>query len=87
MATTRCEVDVTTPEGRMLWEKSPWEARFIDSAGKYWVEGRTMEILPPCTLVYSPDPLNRVTLWFPDQDSAIIFFEWCLKMGHAEEVT
>lgn len=44
-------------------------------------------LLPPGTLISPPDPIHRVTLQFPDEDSAIIFFELCLKMGHAEEVT
>jgi hypothetical protein len=40
-------------------------------------EPETMTIFPAGTHFFEPDPINRVVIMFPDQDSAIAFFEWC----------
>lgn len=32
--------------------------------------------IPPDTLFYEPDGIHRVTVQFPDADSAIAFYEW-----------
>lgn len=41
-----------------------------------------MLIIPKNTTIFEPDAINRVTLMFPDQDSAIIFYEfWREKLG------
>jgi hypothetical protein len=33
-------------------------------------------IFPPGTCFFEPDGIHQVTIQFPDQDSAILFFEW-----------
>jgi len=35
------------------------------------------DMFPAGTTFYSPDDINRVTIQFPDENSAIMFFEWC----------
>lgn len=31
--------------------------------------------LPPKTAIFAPDGINRVCIMFPDQDSAVLFYE------------
>jgi hypothetical protein len=38
-----------------------------------------MRIIPPGTYVFEPDGIHQVTLQFPTQDDAIIFYEWLLS--------
>ena len=40
-------------------------------------DNETMVIFPAGTHFFGPDPINRVSIMFPDRDSAILFFEWC----------
>jgi hypothetical protein len=40
-------------------------------------ETESMTIFPAGTHFVEPDAIHRVTITFPDQDSAIAFFEWC----------
>jgi hypothetical protein len=47
---------------------------------------KTMLVIPAGTLIEEPDPLHRVTLHFPNEDAAIIFFEWARSIGQAREV-
>jgi hypothetical protein len=35
-----------------------------------------MEVIPKGTLLYAPDEIHRVTLQFPSENDAIIFYEW-----------
>ena len=37
-------------------------------------------IIPEGTLLYEPDAIHRVTLQFPDEDSAIVFYEWLREL-------
>ena len=37
-------------------------------------------IFPTGTYVFPPDDKHQVTIEFPDEDSAIIFFEWCRQV-------
>ena len=41
---------------------------------------QTMMLFPPGTAFFDPDPLHQVTIQFPDEDSAIVFFEWCRQI-------
>lgn len=34
-------------------------------------------IFPAGTYFHGPDPIHQVTIEFPDEASAILFFEWC----------
>lgn len=45
-----------------------------------------MTMFPAKTCFFAPDGINQVTIQFPDQDSAIIFFEWCRQLTHVAEV-
>lgn len=40
----------------------------------------TMLVIPEGTLLYEPDGIHRVTLQFPDEDSAIIYHEWLREL-------
>ena len=40
-------------------------------------DDEAMTIFPAGTCFFEPDPINQVTIMFPDKDSAIMFFEWC----------
>ena len=44
-------------------------------------EPEDWQVLPVGTEICAPDEINRVYLQFPDQDAAIVFFEflrsWC----------
>lgn len=42
----------------------------IDEDAEDW------NVLPVGTSIYAPDEINRVSLQFPDPDSAIVFFEF-----------
>jgi len=46
----------------------------------------SMTLFPLGTYFYAPDGINRVTIQFPDQDSAIVFFEWCRSLVNGEQV-
>ena len=45
-----------------------------------------MQIVPPGTVVYEPDAINRVTLQFATANDAIVFFEWLVSWGSATPV-
>jgi hypothetical protein len=44
---------------------------------------QTMMIFPPGTCFFEPDGIHQVTIQFPDQDSAILFFEWAKDLCKA----
>jgi hypothetical protein len=57
----------------------------IENFSKDKDEGHLITIFPAGTHFFEPDPINRVSIMFPDQDSAIAFFEWCREQViHAE---
>lgn len=49
----------------------------------------TMQLFPPNTNIYEPDLIHRVVLQFPNENDAIIFFEWCRQICESgvEEVS
>lgn len=40
-------------------------------------DGPAMLIFPPGTVFFEPDDIHQVTIQFPDEDAAILFFEFC----------
>ena len=41
---------------------------------------QTLMLFPPGTAFFEPDGINRVTIQFPDENSAINFFEFCRQI-------
>lgn len=96
MAIVRVEIDMTTHAGRRRWTMAHPLSRFVDEDNRHWIEEgnesieisrgnehgqKLMQIMPPGTVIYGPDPIHRVTLQFPDADSAVVFYEWCRQVA------
>jgi hypothetical protein len=41
---------------------------------------QTLMLFPPGTVFFEPDPIHQVTIHFPNEDSAIVFFEFCRQI-------
>jgi len=51
----------------------------------YEDDSQTLTIFPPGTVFFEPDGINQVTIQFPDENSAIVFFEWCRELVKRSE--
>ena len=46
----------------------------------------SMTIFPMGTHFFAPDDIHQVVIQFPDENSAVLFFEWCRSLVNGEEV-
>ena len=42
-------------------------------------------LFPAGTTFFEPDAIHQVTVMFPTENDAIVFYEWCLKLCATQE--